>query len=141
VVHLANPATPLEHEGRVYHKWGRVVRETPDEVDLWAFFAEEDGRLFVCEPQPAVRVYGQDQARIVPHEEHPFTTYAAAVRGLAFDDSAGNMTLARRCVEWGLHFEARALLARVLVFQPDHSEALAWWGLRLLEDGHYAPLE
>ncbi len=139
-IHVREWAAPSQGnmiEGLQFDTWGSVTRGGARGFEHTGFIRREKGRLVVAKPQPKL-VLLADNAKVEEVADAPYAQYAQAVRGIAIDEHEANLALARRCKDWGLTLEAMHLYMKVLIFDPAHEEALAFWGIEV-KDGRFHP--
>lgn len=124
----AAPTAGTNIDGIEYDVWGALVQGGADPLTVEGMLRHEAGHVHVAQFQPKIQVVGKD-AEVTPLPDAPQNVYAKQIKALAFDDEDGNLDLARHCVIWGMHTEARMLYLRVLIFQPANREALDYWGI------------
>lgn len=124
----AAPAAGNSIEGLEYGVWGNMAQGGGDVQTYEGFLRRETGHVQIAQFQPRVQVVGRD-AEVTPLPDVPQNVYAAEIKELPLGDEEGNLQLARQCVVWGMHTEARMLYLRVLIFQPGNREALDYWGI------------
>ncbi len=117
-----------------YFEGNRYVKVTrKDGTFVQGFATENEGKLWVVTTEQSLVVVKLADATVEEKPDSPQAEYLKAVRMTPFEDVAGNLKLARRCMELGLAREAGMMFARVLVFERENSEALK--ALRLKLDG------
>lgn len=108
--------------------WSRV---TDARGSHEGFLLDEGEKHWLLMTQGTLRVFSKGAVSVLALPEAPQNQYAREIGKTLFEDTAGNLALARRCRDWGMRREAEMLYGRVLVFERDQAEALEFMGLRL----------
>ncbi|MCA8913206.1 MAG: hypothetical protein KDB82_16015 [Planctomycetes bacterium] len=113
--------------------WVRVV--TPKNETVEGYGSHNNGKLFLLTPDAKLSVYDEDEVMASDlGPDTPQMQYARGITSTPFDDTQGNLELAKKCAAWGMAKEAGMLCARVLVFDPHNEAALKALGYRLEGD-------